>query len=88
LVEIVYLQEKGRIPAEMTMKLWNELRSDSANIFLADLTVQVVDMLPRVSRGDVPDMPDRIIAATALHLRIPLISRDRRIQASGVRTIW
>jgi predicted nucleic acid-binding protein len=33
-------------------------------------------------------MPDRIIAATALHLGLPLISRDRKIQLSSVPTIW
>ena len=33
-------------------------------------------------------MPDRIIAATALHLGLPLISRDRKIQLSSVNTIW
>jgi predicted nucleic acid-binding protein len=26
-------------------------------------------------------MPDRIIAATAVHLGLPLITRDRRLQA-------
>jgi predicted nucleic acid-binding protein len=33
-------------------------------------------------------MPDRIIAATALHLGVPLVSRDRKIQASSIHTIW
>jgi len=33
-------------------------------------------------------MPDRIIAATALHLGVPLISRDRRISLSAVATVW
>jgi predicted nucleic acid-binding protein len=33
-------------------------------------------------------MPDRIIAATALRLGLPLISRDHRIQLSEVSTIW
>jgi predicted nucleic acid-binding protein len=33
-------------------------------------------------------MPDRIIAATALHLGLPLVTRDLRIQASGIPTIW
>ena len=88
LVEIVYLHEKGRIPAEMKKTLDAELRSGSASIFLADLTAEVVDMLSKVPRSDVPDMPDRIIAATALHLSLPLISRDRRIRTSGVTTIW
>lgn len=42
----------------------------------------------RVARAQVPDLPDRIIAATALHLGIPIISRDRKIQASGLTTVW
>jgi len=55
---------------------------------LADLTAGVVEALTRVPRTHVPDMPDRIIAATALHLGLPLMTRDRSIQRAGVRTIW
>jgi predicted nucleic acid-binding protein len=33
-------------------------------------------------------MPDRIIAATALHLDFPLVTHDQRIQTSGIKTIW
>jgi predicted nucleic acid-binding protein len=33
-------------------------------------------------------MPDRIIAATALHLGLPLVTRDARIVASGINTVW
>ena len=33
-------------------------------------------------------MPDRTIAATALHLGLPLISRDRKIQLAGLQMIW
>lgn len=35
-----------------------------------------------------PDMPDRIIAGTALHLKLPLITRDHKIQLSQIDTIW
>jgi len=42
----------------------------------------------QVDRAQVPDLPDRIIAATALHLGLPLISRDRKIQLADVETIW
>jgi predicted nucleic acid-binding protein len=48
----------------------------------------IANVLPQISREVVPDMPDRIIAATALHLNLPLITRDRRLQASGIPTIW
>jgi predicted nucleic acid-binding protein len=42
------------------------------------------------ARGLTPDlyMPDRMIAAIAMYLRVPVISRDSRIRASNVHTIW
>lgn len=40
-------------------------------------------------RSTVPEMPDRIIAATALYLHIPLITKDHKIQAlQSIQTIW
>jgi PIN domain nuclease of toxin-antitoxin system len=37
----------------------------------------------------VPDMPDRIIAATALLLGLPLLARDRRIgQLTSIHSLW
>jgi PIN domain nuclease of toxin-antitoxin system len=42
----------------------------------------------QVPRADVPDMPDRIVAATAVYYGVPVISRDARIRASNVQTIW
>jgi predicted nucleic acid-binding protein len=42
----------------------------------------------RVPRETVPDMPDRIIAATAIHLDLPLVSRDGRIRMTGIKIIW
>jgi len=38
--------------------------------------------------ASVPDMPDRIVAATGIHLGVPFISRDGRIRASSINTIW
>ena len=33
-------------------------------------------------------MLDRVIAATALALTLPLVTRDGKIQALGLQTIW
>jgi PIN domain nuclease of toxin-antitoxin system len=88
LVEIIYLQEKGRIPSEMKRLLDRELKRGAAGISLSNLSGEVVEMLSMVPRSDVPDLPDRFIAATALHLGLPLISRDRKIRVSTVQTIW
>lgn len=42
----------------------------------------------RIPRDLVPDMPDRIIAATAVALGLPLVTRGRRIRAAGLDTLW
>jgi hypothetical protein len=36
----------------------------------------------------VPDMPDRIVAATDLYFEAPVISRDGRIRAANLNTLW
>ena len=88
MVEIVYLQEKGRIPSDMMAKFQDELKSGRSGLSAVDLTLGIVEALVKVPRTKVPDMPDRIIAATAMHLNFLLISRDRKIQLSDVETIW
>jgi PIN domain nuclease of toxin-antitoxin system len=55
---------------------------------LATLDRRVVDALESIPRSEVADLPDRIIAATAVALNLPLVSRDRKIRASMVTTIW
>lgn len=88
LVEIVYLMEKGRISSEMKSMLDKELKSGESGLVIADLDMDVVEQIANVLRDDIPDLPDRVIAATALALNLPLISRDRKIVLSGLETIW
>lgn len=88
LVEIAYLVKKGRLPAGTLAEVLSELaRVDTV---LVDVPVDrsVATNILQVARIDVPDMPDRIIAATAVGLGLPLISRDGKIRTSGVSTIW
>ncbi|MBC8170157.1 MAG: type II toxin-antitoxin system VapC family toxin [Anaerolineae bacterium] len=88
LVEIVYLIEKGKIPAESLTKLVRVLNDPLGAFIEIPLNLSIARTLSQVSSSQVPDMPDRIIAATALHYHVPLISRDAKIQASSVQTIW
>jgi PIN domain nuclease of toxin-antitoxin system len=88
LVEIVYLQERGRIPADLKTQLDTELARGLSGMLLADLTAGVVQALAAILRTNVPDMLDRIIAATAIALELPLLSRDHRMPLSGATIIW
>ena len=42
----------------------------------------------QISRETVPDMPDRIITATALDLGLRLVTRDSKILKTWVETVW
>ena len=88
LVEILYLSEKGRIPSDAFNDVMNFLERSDASFVEITFNRAVARSMEKIHRNDVPDMPDRIIAATALHLGVPLISRDGRIRASNVETVW
>jgi len=88
LAEVIYLIEKNRLPASAFDDLRNALDNPNHLFKEAPLTGDVVKTMRQVPRDEVPDMPDRIVAATAVHFGVPVISRDGRIRASSVQTIW
>lgn len=88
IVETIYLIERGRVPLEAIQRLEAGLKDPTSGLRVAPVNEDVAEAVHRVPRAIVPDMPDRIIAATALHLGLPLVTRDRRIQSAGIRTIW
>ena len=65
-----------------------EVESDDALLVEIPFDRNLALTLRQVDRSQIPDLPDRIIAATALYLNVPVISRDRRIQLSSIDTIW
>jgi predicted nucleic acid-binding protein len=88
LVEVIYLVERGRIASDAFERFIRELGQENPAFKVAPLDYDVAKALKSISRDAVPDMPDRIIAATALHLGLPLVTRDRRLQSAGIQTIW
>lgn len=88
LAEIVYLSEKGRISPLTLERLLAAVDATDAVLVEVPFNRDIANALRLVNRTEVPDLPDRIIAATALHLAVPLISRDSKIQLSSVNTIW
>ena len=88
LVEIVYLIEKGRFPQALLQRIVAILSDPLRELKPVSLDENIAQTLQQIPRHIVPDMPDRIIAATALHLNLPLVTVDHQIQASGIQTIW
>ncbi|MBD2577643.1 type II toxin-antitoxin system VapC family toxin [Oscillatoria sp. FACHB-1406] len=89
IVEIAYLVEKGRLEEEVLTRILNALDDPNVGITLAPLERNVSATIRQIDRVIVPDMPDRIIAATALSLGFPLVTRDLKIQGlTNIHTIW
>ena len=88
MVEIQYLVEKGRLSADDQRMVAAALDDVQNPARLVPIDRAVVEALRPVHREEVPGMPDRMIAASALSLGVPLLSRDRKIPASSIQTIW
>ena len=88
LAEVVYLVEKNRLSASAYADLQAALRDPDHVLQEAPVTAEIIDAMLRVPRVNIPDMPDRIVAATAVYFGVPAISRDGRIRTSSVQTVW
>ncbi len=88
LAELVYLQEKDRVSRDTLPTLLARLRDPEVVLQEVPVNGPIAERMQDISRNSVPDLPDRVIAATALHFGVPVISRDRKIQASGIETVW
>jgi PIN domain nuclease of toxin-antitoxin system len=88
LAEVVYLTEKRRIREGVFEALLEAVRRPHGVLQGVPVDEAVVERMQQVGRLDVPDLPDRIIAATALRFEVPIISRDRKIRAAGLQTVW
>ncbi len=88
IVETIYLTERRRVPFGALQRLRSALIDPNSGLVIAPVDASVADALQRIPRDTVTDMPDRIIAATALHLSYPLVTRDARLQTAGIPTIW
>ncbi|MCP4108158.1 MAG: type II toxin-antitoxin system VapC family toxin [Desulfobacteraceae bacterium] len=88
LAELVYLTEKGRVDNEVYDILLQRLRDLSNVLTELHLNSDIIEFMKLIPREDIPDFPDRLIAATANKFDVPLITRDGMIRSAGIRHIW
>ncbi len=88
IIEVRYLMEKGRLAETIYEDLVLAFHDPSLNLELFSINLDVALAVERIPRDVVPDLPDRIIAATALTYNLPLVTADHRIRAAGIPTIW
>ncbi len=85
LAESLYLAEKGRIKAKAGDIL--RLVENALNYRLYPLDLSVIQIAWELRK--IPEINDRVIAATARRLGLELITDDKAIRQSGyVQTLW
>jgi PIN domain nuclease of toxin-antitoxin system len=87
IVEIIYLEEKNKIPQGFITWLLGSLQS--LPFVIVPLDINIIQVIRQIPRTLVPEMPDRVIVATALALGVPLVTKDDTIRQCGlVQVIW
>jgi predicted nucleic acid-binding protein len=83
--ELGYLSEKGKI--EITLKDAHEYLEKNRAISVYPLTFEIIEHAFRID--DIPELHDRLIAATAKALNVPILTNDPDIRnSSHVETVW
>jgi len=84
--ELLYLVEKKKIIADFDRFV--SMVSFSKNYKIEPLCLPIIEKSRLIPREKVTDPWDRLIAATAMHLKFPLITRDKTLREIGLEVIW
>lgn len=84
LVEAVFLAERQRVPRAILAELLALSDAPTESIRVIPLDLAVARAVADFGPAAVPELADRIIAATARALNLPLLSTDPAIAASGL----
>jgi PIN domain nuclease of toxin-antitoxin system len=85
LMEVMYLSEAKRVDVRVDDLI--ELVSHSANYEIVPVGAEIVSVATGID--DVPDLHDRMIAASASWLGVPILTSDAVMSRSRhVNTIW
>jgi len=86
-LDLRYLVDSGRRPPQVL----DDARSivDGEAFTVVPLDLPIIDKMAAIPKGIVRDPFDRIIAATAVAVDLPLVTADEQIQeALGERVVW
>ena len=87
--EVAMLVERGRLKLDRDVLEWVLAALGLPKVALLDLTPEIAVRSTRPGGGFHGDPADRIIVATALEHRAPLVTRDERIRRHGsIEAVW
>lgn len=86
--EFATLVDLGRIRIEGSVEDWLRIAASPATVRVQPITPAIVAEMNRLPAGFHRDPADRLIVATALSLKIPLATKDRKIRSARLATLW
>ncbi len=89
LIDLWYVTQTTKGVSTQALADLRQLIDEASTVHLLPVNADVADAYVTISREVLRDPWDRLIVATALALRLPLVTRDGPIRRSGlVETIW
>ena len=87
--EVAMLMEKRRIPIDRRVRDFLEHALAAGRKEVVPITVAIAARSAELGPGVHGDPADRLIAATALELSLPLVTRDQRLaRVPGLQVVW
>ena len=88
-VELVFLMQRQRLPRSVVEEAFALAEQNESEIRAVPLDIAIAREVASFGPAAIPEMPDRIIAATARALNLPLVTADSVIAESKlVQVIW
>jgi predicted nucleic acid-binding protein len=84
LVEALFLFQRQRVPETVLSQMMALAEDPDASLCIVPLDMVVVRAVSGFGPAAVPELPDRIVAATARALGVPLLTTDSAIAESGL----
>jgi PIN domain nuclease of toxin-antitoxin system len=84
--ELLYLTEKKKLDIDFDKFL--EMISYSNNYKIEPLCLPIITKCSKIPRLIIKDPWDRLIAATSIHLGLPLITCDESLSKIGLDIVW
>lgn len=87
--EVATAVTRGRIELDRDVAAWLALALSADKVEIAPITPAIAIAAARLPRDFTGDPGDRLIAATAMVLRCPLVTKDTQLRAlAAVEAVW